>query len=85
MCSRLALLASPIGSSWSPKTGQTRWRSALSLKYAILGILIEKPMHGYELKQAVSPALSRERLMNDGVLYPLLAKMEREGLGRKKV
>jgi DNA-binding PadR family transcriptional regulator len=57
----------------------------LSLKYAILGILIDKPMHGYELKRAVSPALSRERLMNDGVLYPLLSKMEREGLVQSKV
>ena len=57
----------------------------MSLKYAILGILIEKPMHGYELKRAVSPALSRDRLMNDGVLYPLLAKMEKEGLVRGKV
>ena len=57
----------------------------MSLKYAILGILIDKPMHGYELKRAVSPALSRDRLMNDGVLYPLLAKMEKEGLVRSKV
>jgi len=57
----------------------------LSLKYAILGILIEKPMHGYELKRAVSPALSRDRLMNDGVLYPLLARMEKERLVRSKV
>jgi DNA-binding PadR family transcriptional regulator len=57
----------------------------LSLKYTILGLLIDKPMHGYELKHALSPALSRERLMNDGVLYPLLAKMEKERLVRSKV
>jgi len=57
----------------------------LSLKCTILGILIDKPMHAYELKRVVSPALSRERLMNDGVLYPLLAKMEKERLVRSRV
>jgi len=57
----------------------------LSLKYTILGMLIDKPMHGYELKRALSPALPRDRLVNDGVLYPLLAKMEKEGLVRSKV
>lgn len=57
----------------------------MSLKCSILGILIDKPRHGYELKQALSPALPRERLMNDGILYPLLAKMEKEGLVRRRV
>jgi len=57
----------------------------LSLKYAILGFLLENPSHGYGLKRALSPALPRDRLMNDGVLYPLLAKMEKEGLIRGKV
>lgn len=57
----------------------------MSLKYTILGLLIDKPTHGYDLKQALSPTLSRHRLMNDGVLYPLLAKMEKEGLVRSKV
>ena len=52
----------------------------MSLKYAILGLLIEHPMHGYELKRGLSPALSRDGLVNDGVLYPLLAKMEKEKL-----
>src|SRR4051794_5865647 len=37
-------------------------------------------MHGYELKRALSPALPRERRVNDGVLYPLLKRMESEGL-----
>jgi DNA-binding PadR family transcriptional regulator len=57
----------------------------LSLKYTILGLLIDRPMHGYELKRAVSPALPRDRLMNDGVLYPLLARMEKERLVRRKL
>lgn len=57
----------------------------MSLKYAILGFLVDKSMHGYMLKKALSPGLRRDQLMNDGVLYPLLTKMEREGLLRKKI
>jgi DNA-binding PadR family transcriptional regulator len=52
------------------------------MKYPILGFLIDRPMHGYELKSALSPALPREKRMNDGVLYPLLRKLESEGLIR---
>jgi DNA-binding PadR family transcriptional regulator len=50
------------------------------MKNAILGFLIDQPMHGYELKRALSPALPPERRVNDGVLYPLLKRMEADGL-----
>jgi len=50
------------------------------MKHAILGFLIDQPMHGYELKRALSPALPPERRVNDGQLYPLLKRMETEGL-----
>ena len=50
------------------------------MKHAVLGFLIDKPMHGYELKRALSPALPAERRVNDGVLYPLLKRMEGDGL-----
>jgi DNA-binding PadR family transcriptional regulator len=50
------------------------------MKHAILGFLIDQPMHGYALKRALSPALPAERRVNDGVLYPLLKRMEAEGL-----
>jgi DNA-binding PadR family transcriptional regulator len=50
------------------------------MKYAVLGFLIDQPMHGYALKLALSPALPRERRVNDGVLYPLLKRMEADGL-----
>jgi DNA-binding PadR family transcriptional regulator len=55
------------------------------VKHAILGFLVDQPMHGYELKRKLSPALPRERRVNDGVLYPLLRRMEDEGLLRKRV
>lgn len=57
----------------------------MALKYVIVGLLMDKPMHGYRLKRALSPALSADRLVNDGVLYPLLTRMEREGLIRRLV
>ena len=57
----------------------------MSLKYTILGVLMDKPRHGYDLKHALSPALPRQRLMNDGILYPLLARMEKEGLVHSRV
>jgi DNA-binding PadR family transcriptional regulator len=50
------------------------------MKHAILGFLMDQPMHGYELKRALSPALPPERRINDGVLYPLLKRMEAERL-----
>jgi DNA-binding PadR family transcriptional regulator len=55
------------------------------MKHAILGFLIDQPMHGYELKRKLSPALPRERRVNDGVLYPLLRRMEEDGLVRKRI
>lgn len=55
------------------------------MKHAILGFLVDQPMHGYELKRKLSPALPRERRVNDGVLYPLLKRMEKERLVRKQV
>jgi DNA-binding PadR family transcriptional regulator len=55
------------------------------VKHAILGFLIDQPMHGYELKRKLSPVLPRERRVNDGVLYPLLRRMEDEGLLRKRI
>ena len=54
------------------------------MKYPVLGFLTDRPMHGYELKAALSPALPREKRVNDGVLYPLLRKLESEGLIRGK-
>src|SRR5438132_1281148 len=50
------------------------------MKQAILGFLVDQPMHGYQLKRALSPALPREQRVNDGILYPLLKRMDAEGL-----
>ena len=55
------------------------------MKYSVLGFLIDQPMHGYALKRALSPALPQEQTVNDGILYPLLNRLEAEGLVRKRV
>ena len=55
------------------------------MKYPVLGFLIDQPMHGYALKRALSPALPPQQTVNDGILYPLLNRLEAEGLVRKRV
>ena len=57
----------------------------MSLKFTILGMLMGRPLHGYDLKRFLSPGLPPNRRVNDGVLYPLLKKMESEGLIRKEL
>ncbi len=55
------------------------------MKYSVLGFLIDQPMHGYALKRVLSPALPRGQHVNDGILYPLLKRLETDGLVRKRV
>ena len=55
------------------------------MKYSVLGFLIDQPMHGYALKRALSPALPPQQQVNDGILYPLLKRLEADGLVRKRV
>ena len=52
----------------------------MALRHVLLGLLVDRPDHAYALKHRLSPGLPREQLVNDGVLYPLLAKLEAEGL-----
>ncbi|HKH94568.1 MAG TPA: PadR family transcriptional regulator [Gemmatimonadaceae bacterium] len=54
------------------------------MRHVILGLVADSPSHPYELKQRLSPGLARERMTNDGVLYPLLARLERERLLAKR-
>jgi DNA-binding PadR family transcriptional regulator len=58
-----------------------------NLREAVLGLLLDKPNHAYALKQLIAPRVSSSDLINDGVLYPLLAKLENDGLisGREEI
>ena len=55
------------------------------LPFVLLGFLIDEPRHGYDLKRVLSPALGRDRQLNDGVLYPMLAKLTRARFVRRTV
>jgi len=49
------------------------------LELAILGLLKERPMHGYELKKRLSYMLGHFWTVSYGSLYPALKRMEKSG------
>ncbi len=48
-------------------------------KLAILGVLMEKPMHGYELKQYLGERAGVFWMINYGSIYPTLKNLEKDG------
>jgi DNA-binding PadR family transcriptional regulator len=46
---------------------------------AILGLLTEQELHGYELKKRLGELLSSRASISFGSLYPALARLERQG------
>ncbi len=50
-----------------------------SLEMAVLGLLHESPLHGYELRKRLNLLLGWSRLLSYGSLYPALKKMLRAG------
>ena len=50
------------------------------LELAILGLLLESPMHGYELRKRLTGLLGAFRAFSYGSLYPALRRMVRDGL-----
>ena len=57
----------------------------MSAKFMILGSLMESPVHGYDLKKRVFKKVFADFGINDGQLYPLLKRLEGEGLIRKEI
>jgi len=51
-----------------------------ALELAVLGLLHESPMHGYELRKRVSVLLGWGRVLSYGSLYPTLKQMQRAGM-----
>ncbi|HEV7688652.1 MAG TPA: PadR family transcriptional regulator, partial [Acidimicrobiia bacterium] len=49
------------------------------LELAILGLLKELPLHGYELKKRLNDTLGHVWGVSYGSLYPALARLERMG------
>ncbi|NLU84271.1 PadR family transcriptional regulator [Rhodococcus sp. HNM0569] len=50
------------------------------LELAILGLLLEAPMHGYELRKRLTGLLGAFRAFSYGSLYPTLRRMQADGL-----
>ncbi|HHX84917.1 MAG TPA: PadR family transcriptional regulator [Actinomycetales bacterium] len=49
------------------------------LDLAILGLLDERPMHGYELRKRLSEMLGTVRTVSFGSLYPTLRRLQQAG------
>ena len=52
----------------------------MSIKYAILGILAEKDLHGYELKSSFDEKVGEFWSLNYGQIYSTLDRLEKEEL-----
>ncbi len=51
-----------------------------TLELAVLGLLHDSPLHGYELRKRLNLLLGWTRLLSYGSLYPALKRMLRAGL-----
>jgi len=54
-------------------------RRGETLELAVLGLLHESPMHGYELRKRVNTVLGWGRVLSYGTLYPALKKLLKAG------
>ncbi len=50
------------------------------LEFAVLGLLHEAPMHGYQLRKRLTGLLGTFRAFSFGSLYPALRRLQRAGL-----
>ena len=57
-------------------------RRAETIELAVLGLLHEGPMHGYELRKRLNLMLGWGRVLSYGSLYPTLKKMLRSSPDR---
>src|SRR5262245_17536462 len=54
--------------------------SRMSLRFGVLGLLSEEPMHGYEVKSRFEAMLGGSWEVNIGQVYATLQRLERDGL-----
>ena len=57
----------------------------MSVAHTILGVLMDAPAHGYSIRKQLEETFSQEFGLNDGQLYPALAKLESLGWIEKEV
>ena len=54
----------------------------MSIKYAVLALILEKPRHGYAIRNAFEARLSDVREIGYGQVYQVLAGLEKDGFAR---
>jgi len=73
---------------WGPGRGRRRrrrqWFESGDMKYVILKLLREKPMHGYEVMKALEEQTQGCYKPSPGTVYPTLQWLEDEGLVRSE-
>jgi len=69
-----------IGHTETPGRSDVAKKRGDALELAVLGLLNESPMHGYELRKRVTGLLGWGRVLSYGSLYPCLKQMQRDGL-----
>ena len=55
------------------------------LKHTLLGLLVQEPRHGYDLKNAFESMLGGTWPLNIGQVYTTLSRLERDGLVESQV
>jgi DNA-binding PadR family transcriptional regulator len=63
-----------------PEGDPTVARRGDTLELAVLGLLHENPLHGYELRKQLNLVLGWGRVLSYGSLYPALKKLSKTGL-----
>jgi DNA-binding PadR family transcriptional regulator len=69
-----------MGHAGERKRGRRQWFESGDMKYVILKLLREKPMHGYEVMKALEERTSGCYKPSPGTVYPTLQWLEDEGL-----
>jgi DNA-binding PadR family transcriptional regulator len=64
----------------SGRFGGSREETAMSLRYALLGLLAEQPMSGYDLAKKFDRSLTHVWSARHSQIYPELARLRDEGL-----
>jgi DNA-binding PadR family transcriptional regulator len=64
----------------TPDQGNAADGVSVSLKYGILGLIGEEPLHGYEVKSRFEAMLGGTWEVNIGQIYSTFQRLERDGL-----
>jgi DNA-binding PadR family transcriptional regulator len=70
------------GGGHRPRGRRRQWFDSGDMKYVILKVLRDRPMHGYEVMKALEEETSGCYKPSPGTVYPTLQWLEDEGLVR---